>query len=62
MNTFGIEDWYDYYSVNSASLGELKEFFYNSNDNFIFKYCFIANYKSNFWELEIYTKKDIVNS
>lgn len=60
MNKFGIDTWYDYYSVSNASLDELKELFYNSNNNFIFKHCFISNYKSNFWELEIYTQKDIV--
>ena len=60
MNEFSIDIWYNYYSINNTSLSNLEEIFYSSKNNFIFKHCFIANYKSNLWQLEIYTKKDIV--
>ena len=60
MNEFSIDIWYNYYSINNTSLSNLEEIFYSSKNNFIFNHCFIANYKSNLWQLEIYTKKDIV--
>lgn len=60
MNEFSIDIWYNYYSINNTSLSNLEEIFYSSKNNFIFKHCFITNYKSNLWQLEIYTKKDIV--
>ena len=61
MSEFGIDSCYDYYSISNVSLSNLKEHFYNSNENFIFKECFIANFKSNLWQIDIYTKKAIVN-
>lgn len=57
MHEFNIDVWYNYYSIINSSLDEIKELFYNSNDNFIFKEYFISNSKSKLWELEIYTKK-----
>ena len=61
MNNFGISNWYDYSVIKDYSIIDFVSIFNETDENFIFKHSFIANNKSNLWEIEIYTKKDIVN-
>ena len=56
-----IDNWYNYNYIINQSISKIKDIIFNSQyDNFIFKYSYIANSKSNLWEIEIITKKDIV--
>lgn len=60
MKDFNINDWYIYSVIKDYSVNEIINLFNETEGNFIFKESFIANSKTNLWELEIYTKKDIV--
>lgn len=61
IKDLGIGIWYKYDSIISQPISKIENIIFNNEyDNFIFKDHFIANYKSNLWEIEIYTKKDIV--
>ena len=62
MKDLGIDIWYKYDSIISQPISKIEDFIFNNEyDNFIFKYSYTANFKSNLWEIEIYTKKDISN-
>lgn len=62
IKDLGIGIWYKYDSIVSQPISKMKDIIFNSEyDNFIFKYSYNANFKSNFWEIEVYAKKDIVN-
>ena len=57
-----IDNWYNYDYIINQPISKIKDIIFNSQyDNFIFKYSYIANVKSNLWDIDIYTKKDIVN-
>ena len=57
-----IDNWYNYNYIINQPISKIKDIIFNSQyDNFIFKYSYIANVKSNLWDIDIYTKKDIVN-
>ena len=61
IKDLGICIWYKYDSIISQPISKIEDFIFNNEyDNFIFKYFCNASIKSNFWEIEIYTKKDIV--
>ena len=61
MKDLKIDNWYNYNYIISQPISKIKDIIFNSEyNNFIFKCSYNANFKSNFWELEIYTKKDIV--
>lgn len=55
-----ISNWYNYLAIKDYSVNEIINLFNEAEGNFIFKESFIANSKTNLWELEIYTKNDIV--
>lgn len=60
IKDLGIDIWYKYDSIISQPISKIEDFIFNNQyDNFIFKYSYIANSKSNLWELEVYTKNDI---
>ena len=57
-----IDNWYNYNYIINQSISKIKDIVFNSQyDNFIFKYSYTANCKSNLWDIDIYTKKDISN-
>ena len=61
MKDLKIDNWYNYNYIINKPISKIKDIIFNSEyNNFIFKYSYIANSKSNFWEIEVYTKKDIV--
>ena len=61
MKDLKIDNWYNYNYIISQPISKIKDIIFNSEyNNFIFKCSYNANFKSNFWELEVYTKKDIV--
>ena len=61
MKDLKIDNWYNYNYIINQPISKIKDIIFNSQyDNFIFKYSYISNSKSNFWEIEIITKKDIV--
>lgn len=59
MKDFNIYNWYNYSCIKDYSADRIRNLFMENDYNFIFKHSFIANNKSNLWELEIYTKVDI---
>lgn len=59
MKDFNINDWYKYSVIKDYSVNEIINIFDEADGNFIFKASFVANNKTNLWELEIYTKRDI---
>ena len=62
MKDLKIDNWYNYNYIINQPISKIKDIIFNSEyDNFIFKYSYTANSKSNFWEIHIYTKKDISN-
>ena len=62
MKDLKIDNWYNYNYIINQPISKIKDIIFNSQyDNFIFKYSYIANVKSNLWDIDIYTKKDIVN-
>ena len=62
MKDLKIDNWYNYNYIINQPISKIKDIIFNSEyDNFIFKYSYIANVKSNLWDIDIYTKKDIVN-
>ena len=62
MKDLKIDNWYNYNYIINQPIPKIKDIIFNGEyDNFIFKYSYIANSKSNLWEIEVYTKKDIVN-
>lgn len=62
MKDLKIDNWYNYNYIINQPISKIKDIIFNSEYyNFIFKYSFNANFKSNFWEIEVYAKKDIVN-
>ena len=62
MKDLKIDNWYNYNYIINQPISKIKDIIFNSEyDNFIFKYSYNANFKSNFWEIEVYAKKDIVN-
>ncbi len=61
IKDLGIGVWYKYDSIVSQSISKIEDFIFNNEyDNFIFKHSYITNFKSNLWDIEIYTKKDII--
>ena len=62
MKDLKIDNWYNYNYIINQPISKIKDIIFNSQYyNFIFKYSYIANVKSNLWDIDIYTKKDIVN-
>ena len=62
MKDLKIDNWYNYNYIINQPISKIKDIIFNSQyDNFIFKYSYIANVKSNLWDIDIYTKKDISN-
>lgn len=60
MKDLKIDNWYNYNYIINQPISKIKEIIFNSEyGNFIFKYSYIANYKSNLWEIEVYIKNDI---
>lgn len=60
IEDLGINTWYKYDSIISQPISKMNDIIFNNQyDNFIFKYSYIANFKSNLWEIEVYTKKDL---
>lgn len=63
IKDLGIDIWYKYDIIISQPISKIEDFIFNNEyDNFIFKYSYIANLKSNLWEIDIYTKKDVTFS
>lgn len=59
--SLGIEKWYEYDSIVYDTIFNIKDIIFNNDyNNLIFKHSFIANYKSNLWDIDIYTIKDVV--
>ena len=60
MKDLKIDNWYNYNYIINQPISKIKDIILNSEyDNFIFKYSYIANFKSNLWELDIFTKNDL---
>ena len=60
IKDLGIGIWYKYDYIISQPISKIKDIIFNNEyDNFIFKYSYTANFKSNLWDIEIYTKKDL---
>mgnify|MGYP005804604287 FL=1 len=55
-----IDNWYNYNYIINQPISKIKDIIFNNQyNNFIFKYSYIANSKSNFWDMDVYTKKDL---
>ena len=62
MKNLKIDNWYNYDYIVNQPISKIKDIIFNNQyDNFIFKYFYTANFKSNFWDIDVFTKKDIVN-
>ena len=62
MKDLKIDNWYNYDYIINQPISKIKDIILNNQyDNFIFKYFYTANFKSNFWDIDVFTKKDIVN-
>ena len=62
MKDLKIDNWYNYNYIINQPISKIKDIIFNSQyDNFIFKYSYTANCKSNLWDIDIYTIKDISN-
>ena len=62
MKDLKIDNWYNYNYIINQPIFKIKDIILNSEyNNFIFKYSYTANSKFNLWEIDVYTKKDIVN-
>ena len=60
MKDLKIDNWYNYNYIINQPIYKIEDIIFNSEyNNFIFKYFCTANYKSNLWDIEIYTKKDL---
>lgn len=60
MKYLKIDNWYNYNYIINQPISKIKDIIFNSEyDNFIFKYSYTANFKSNLWEMDIFTKNDI---
>lgn len=60
MKNLKIDNWYNYDYIVNQPISKIKDIIFNNEyNNFIFKYFYTANYKSNLWDIDIFTKKDI---
>ena len=60
MKDLKINNWYNYDYIINQPISKIKDIIFNNEyNNFIFKYFYTANSKSNFWDIDIFTKKDI---
>ncbi len=60
IKDLGIGICYKYDYIISQPISKIKDIIFNNEyDNFIFKCSYTANFKSNFWDIEVFTKKDI---
>ena len=60
MKDLKIDNWYNYNYIINQPISKIKDIIFNNQyNNFIFKYSYIANSKSNFWDMDVYTKKDL---
>ncbi len=60
MKDLKIDNWYNYNYIINQPISKIKDIIFNSEyDNFIFKYSYTANSKSNLWKMDIFTKNDI---
>ena len=60
MKNLKIDNWYNYDYIVNQPISKIKDIIFNNQyDNFIFKYFYTANFKSNFWDIDVFTKNDI---
>ena len=56
-----IDNWYNYNYIINQPISKIKDIIFNSEyNNFIFKYSYTANSKYNLWDIDIFTKSDII--